>query len=313
MASRDRGRQEERLPGPRRGAVSNCIETFDDGFAPIHEKWGEWLASRHKAGDVMSVTWLNHSSAQSALRRHYEALQQFDLIGIDGKYLQWLLHAPHRTSADLVVPQLLRRLPSSRIGLIGGTPAGVARAANALTRFLAVGAVIVFACDGFDGLPRGDDLARLIKDSGADCVLVGLGAGLQEEVAIEATAAMSVGLALTCGGFLDQVQHHQYYPRWAYPLRLNWSVRLAREPRRLYRRYSLEAAKAWQQRHWMRERIAFLPGYGAAQRAELETRSETCSGQIRPLTNRSPGPTSSPDGDLCAALDVPRPTGGASS
>jgi UDP-N-acetyl-D-mannosaminuronic acid transferase (WecB/TagA/CpsF family) len=113
--------------------------------------------------------------------------------------------------------------------------------------------VQVHAVDGYEGLRRGADLQRLVAEIEPDLVLVGLGAGLQEKVLIEAAEGMSRGYALTCGGFLDQVLQSGYYPSWAYPLRLNWLVRLAREPRRLWRRYTTHAlvalvlASAWRQ------------------------------------------------------------------
>jgi hypothetical protein len=72
--------------------------------------------------------------------------------------------------------------------------------------------------------------------------VLGLGAPLQDHYAL-ATASPGI-LVATCGGWLDQFAGDTYYPAWAYPLRLNWLVRLAREPRRLWRRYTIDALRA---------------------------------------------------------------------
>ena len=48
---------------------------------------------------------------------------------------------------------------------------------------------------------------------------------------------------ITCGGYFDQVIVGDYYPAWAYPMRLNWLVRMWHEPRRLWRRYLIGTPK----------------------------------------------------------------------
>ncbi|MNL72304.1 UDP-Gal:alpha-D-GlcNAc-diphosphoundecaprenol beta-1,4-galactosyltransferase [compost metagenome] len=49
------------------------------------------------------------------------------------------------------------------------------------------------------------------------------------------------GLAVACGGYLDQLSGGlQYYPKWIDRLNLRFLYRLAREPHRLWRRYILE-------------------------------------------------------------------------
>jgi exopolysaccharide biosynthesis WecB/TagA/CpsF family protein len=106
-------------------------------------------------------------------------------------------------------------------------------------------------------------LRELVQRIQPDMVLVGLGAGLQEQVLLEAASAMPRGYALTCGGFLDQVLHPGYYPGWAYPLRLNWLVRLAREPRRLWRRYTVGALLAVARRRDWRTAMDLVPGVQA--------------------------------------------------
>jgi beta-1,4-glucosyltransferase len=205
------------------------------------------------AGLPVRVAWLNHYSIRLALSESIAAVQEVDVCGVDGQFLKWLLRHPVRTSADLVVPVLLSCDQSIRTVLTVGGPGGRTAALQAAFSELAGRSVQVHTVDGYGGLRRGADLQRLVAEIEPDLVLVGLGAGLQEKVLIEAAEGMVRGYALTCGGFLDQVLQGGYYPSWAYPLRLNWLVRLAREPRRLWRRYTTHAlvalvlASAWRQ------------------------------------------------------------------
>lgn len=223
----------------------------------------ELEADRALQGRPVRVTWINHYSVRRALAVAPDALRAMDVCGIDGQFLQRLLKHPVRTSADLIVPRLLVTDPTVRTVLaIGGRDGR----GEALTEALSEHAgrpIRVHCLDGFDGLLRGEDLQRLVRELRPDVVLVGLGAGLQEQVVVEAAAAMARGYVMTCGGFLDQVLQPGYYPGWAYPLRLNWLVRLAREPRRLWRRYTVDAVTAVLSRRRLREAVAQVPGVRA--------------------------------------------------
>lgn len=215
-----------------------------------------------QSGMPVRVAWLNHYSIRLAVSEAAEALAEMDVCGVDGQLLKWLLRHPVRTSADLVVPVLLRC--DERISTVLAI-GGAGNRAEALTESfsrLAERRVSVRCIDGFDGLLRGAELQRAVGDLKPDLLLVGLGAGLQEQVLLEASAAMTDGYALTCGGFLDQVLQERYYPDWAYPLRLNWLVRLAREPRRLWRRYTVHALSAVLRARLWRRIMAGVPGLG---------------------------------------------------
>jgi beta-1,4-glucosyltransferase len=222
----------------------------------------ELKRSAAEAGRSVRVTWLNHYSARVALREDAAAVTAMDVVGVDGLLLKVMLGHPVRTSADLVVPALLQGDPRIRsvlaVGGHGDRSEELARAFGDL----AGRPVQVTSLDGYGGLLRGAGLQDLVRRLSPDLVLVGLGAGLQERVVLEIAEAMTGGYAMTCGGFCDQVLHPQYYPRWAYPLRLNWLVRLAREPRRLWRRYTVDAVRAIQRRQELRRMTASAPGLG---------------------------------------------------
>jgi beta-1,4-glucosyltransferase len=215
---------------------------------------------RAAAGAPVRVTWVNHFSVRGALRTAPEALRELEVCGVDGLLLRRILRHPARTSADLVVPRLLRADTGiQRVLAVGGS----GDRSEALSEALSEDAgrrIEVRSVDGYAGLPRGRDLHRLVREVRPDLVLVGLGAGLQEQVVAEAAEAMSRGYALTCGGFLDQALQAGYYPAWAYPLRLNWLVRVLREPRRLWRRYTVDAVRAVAARAELRQGMSAVPG-----------------------------------------------------
>lgn len=187
------------------------------------------------------------------------------LVGIDGSALSLLLsHRPPRSSADTLIPQLLPLLRDARLVIIGSTKENNGLAANRLGRLLGPGSEVVQCLDGYAGLDSLDWHSRDWRlDAQPTVVIVGLGAAIQEEFAVAVARHMPYGLVITCGGFLDQVIRERYYPAWAYPLRLNWLVRLAREPRRLWRRYTMDAIVAILTQRRLRTATESLPGYQA--------------------------------------------------
>jgi exopolysaccharide biosynthesis WecB/TagA/CpsF family protein len=196
-----------------------------------------------------TLTWFNHYSVQRSLAAEVD-VSRFRYVGIDGLLLRRLaLPTAPRTSADLVLPLVLDRLrPGSRIALIGSTAENL-RAVTALLEALPSAPKVVYARDGFAGLASPESAARDLRKRDAQLVVVGLGAPLQDQYALQlADAGVSGALIATCGGWLDQVTTPDYYPRFAYHAKLNWAVRLVREPRRLWRRYTVDAVRArWRQ------------------------------------------------------------------
>lgn len=193
------------------------------------------------------VTWLNH---WSVFRADPEELARMSAIGVDGTLLQLVLNRNGlgigRTSADLVLPVLFDAyLPQrSRIAFIGAEP-GVAHAAAArITEHETI---------GFDGF---GDLARLRTNPGElrqfnpDVIVLGLGAGLQDTVALEMHSQFPDAIVCTAGGWVSQLAaNEQYFPPLVHKLRLGWAWRIAHEPRRLIRRYTLDALGFMRRRH----------------------------------------------------------------
>ncbi|GAB3701551.1 WecB/TagA/CpsF family glycosyltransferase [Corynebacterium nasicanis] len=185
------------------------------------------------------VTWLNHWSIQHA---DWRALAQVTCIGIDGTLLQLLLRRAGwdvgRTSADLVLPVFFREVlaPGSAVALIGAAP-GVAE--TAATR---IDAHRVRAWDGFGQLQQLRRDPEELRAFAPDVIVLGLGAGLQDEVAVELHREFPTAVICTAGGWIDQFSRkEQYFPAWIHRFRLGWAWRILHEPRRLLRRYTLDA------------------------------------------------------------------------
>lgn len=194
---------------------------------------------------VLLVTWVNHYSIQQCLKFGV-TLEEFDFIGIDGLFLLKLLGLAekNRSSADIFLPMLVASSDYS-IGLIGGTSKQAKEHAFEMERRYP-GSTVVWSLGGF-----GEEKLLLIEEPTLeipDLIFVGMGPGRQEQTAIALRQVLAkqnkYPIIFTCGGWLDQILFEEYYPRWAYPLRLNWLVRLVREPKRLSARYTLWAFRA---------------------------------------------------------------------
>jgi len=208
-----------------------------------------WLASIELSSDIVEsgkergigVTWLNHSSI---LRADWDSLKRIDRIGIDGTLLQLLLRSHgirvRRTSADMCIPQVLKSVPHARIALIGGSPGVAKRAGLRLNN-------VVCVSDGYEELENILNFPNVLTVSPPDIIVLGLGAGLQDRVLVQLRALVPAAIVITAGGWLDQLAgSEQYFPPWVHAIRLGWLLRLLREPRRLIRRYTIEAYQATQ-------------------------------------------------------------------
>lgn len=234
------------------------------GIKSITEQLIQSFSSEKKT----TCAWLNHYSALQVMESGVD-LKCCDFVGVDGQFLLMLMGMPlcFRTSADSVLPLLFDRLPPSRVGILGGTNTALA---EFRTHFQLRWPEheLAFMKNGFDELPTSSELPDLLKTFQADIVIIGLGSPLQEQYLTQIAKlefSSSPKIAFTCGGWIDQLPMGTYYPKWAYPLGLTWAVRLAREPRRLWRRYTLGASKAFNERRQLRSFVGQLITFGGHQ------------------------------------------------
>ncbi|CAI8977260.1 N-acetylglucosaminyldiphosphoundecaprenol N-acetyl-beta-D-mannosaminyltransferase [Pseudomonas sp. IT-347P] len=90
---------------------------------------------------------------------------------------------------------------------------------------------------GYFSAAQAEGIRADICRSGADILIVGLGAGLQEQFELEALRAGFRGVAFTCGGFIRQeaLATRQYYPALINRLHLRAFYRMYREPHTIKR------------------------------------------------------------------------------
>lgn len=71
------------------------------------------------------------------------------------------------------------------------------------------------------------DIVQVILDSGAKIVIIGMGAPLQDEMAVLLKKSGFIGSIYTCGGFIHQIQNTMVsFPVWSNKLGLRWLYRI---------------------------------------------------------------------------------------
>jgi N-acetylglucosaminyldiphosphoundecaprenol N-acetyl-beta-D-mannosaminyltransferase len=193
------------------------------------------------------ITFVNPASVAVA-RTHPTyptSLGSFDLVLPDGWAMSAAIRLVHGISASRIsfdatslAPYVLtiaeRR--GASVALIGGVPGCADRAALRLRE--AHPKIRIVRCfDGYgDTKQKVVELAKLQPD----IVLCGMGASAQEMLLLDLAEQGWNGCGFTCGGYFDQLSHgYEYYPKWIDAHNLRWAYRLAKEPRRLWRRYLL--------------------------------------------------------------------------
>ncbi len=87
-----------------------------------------------------------------------------------------------------------------------------------------------------------DEMVRLIRQSGAEIVLVGLGHPKQERWIAQNRTQLGSSVAIGVGGCFDFITaRRRRAPRWLQACGLEWLFRLLQEPRRLFARYVRDA------------------------------------------------------------------------
>lgn len=72
-----------------------------------------------------------------------------------------------------------------------------------------------------------NDIVKEIKASGAKVVIIGMGAPMQDEMAVLLKQTGFVGSVYTCGGFIHQTQETMVsFPAWTNKLGLRWLYRI---------------------------------------------------------------------------------------
>ncbi len=201
----------------------------------------DWLARPDRP---RVLAFINAHAMNSAAedRRFHEALMAADIVVRDGIGLALLMSLLNQrpglnlNGTDLI-PRILRRHAGAPIALFGTREPWLSQAAQAVARDLAPGSPCITA----DGFRPAEDYLHLAQAHAPALIVLGMGMPRQEIVAQVLRAALLRPCLIVCGGaILDFLGGRtSRAPRIVQRAGLEWAWRLAREPRRLFRRYVL--------------------------------------------------------------------------
>ncbi len=191
-------------------------------------------------------------------RDFYDAYRQADFITSDSKYVYWGLgwvgrRIQEKVSGSDIVPNYCayhRDNPAVRVFMLGAAP-GIAQKALEVINARVGREVVVGAHSpsmNFVNDPGEiDDVIRIINDSGATCLIIGLGAPKQEIWITRYRSAMpKVKVYMGVGATIDyEAGAVKRAPRWMTRTGLEWLYRITTEPKRYWKRYLRDMEYFW--------------------------------------------------------------------
>lgn len=196
---------------------------------------------------------VNANAHLLTLARHHDWLPPFyeraNIAFCDGAGVQLAAWArtgerPHRTTPPEWVDTIARQLaPEGRtVFWLGGSEEAVSKAAQKFER--ETGLRSVGHHNGFFDHRAGSEdnkaLVARINAASPDILLLNMGMPLQERWLYDHWDQINARVAITAGALVDHAAGRvRRPPRWVSDIGFEWAVRLAVEPRRLWRRYLL--------------------------------------------------------------------------
>jgi N-acetylglucosaminyldiphosphoundecaprenol N-acetyl-beta-D-mannosaminyltransferase len=230
------------------GHIPIDVLSFDGALDAICDRVG-W-----KVGGTVFTPNVDHIVLAETDLRFREAYRRAALSLVDGQPVRWtarLLGAPlpsKISGSDLARPLLVRAAQSGfRVFFLGGAP-GVAEAARSkleaeVPELLVCGTDAPKVDMSAPKETRAEIVARL-RDARPDLVLVCMGAPKQELLATELAHAFPEAVFVCVGAAIDFLAGTaRRAPSWMSRAGLEWAYRLAKEPRRLWRRYLVQDPK----------------------------------------------------------------------
>jgi N-acetylglucosaminyldiphosphoundecaprenol N-acetyl-beta-D-mannosaminyltransferase len=247
-------------PGPAAQSGASKHDFLDVGVSCLSDE--AFLATVREAVETKSRLAVSFINPYYALMAHRtpalaEKIKRFDIVLPDGWGIvlggRWLgIPILGRQANDDICPKLFAL--SGQLGysnfLFGG-PEGTAEraAANLGDRFpdLKIAGTLhgywPYAADSPEPFRDADIklMADTINASGADILHVSLPTPMQQDWVWEMADKLNVSVIITGGGYLDHLSERvDWYPGWVNKMRLGWVYRVYREPRRLWKRYTLD-------------------------------------------------------------------------
>ncbi|MGN6374276.1 MAG: WecB/TagA/CpsF family glycosyltransferase, partial [Sphingomonas sp.] len=125
-----------------------------------------------------------------------------------------------------------------RIFLVGGTPENVTAAAQVFSQNWST--QVVGVQDGYSLWDDEEAVVERIRAARPDVLIVGMGNPLQERWILANADRLEVPLTMAVGALFEWLTGAKHRaPKWVRNMRMEWVHRLASEPRRLAKRYSV--------------------------------------------------------------------------
>ena len=230
-----------------------CDVTIDNiSFDETIDKIREFINKKHRGFVVTpNVDHVTKLQSDSCFRKIYE---EAALVVADGMPLIWasrIIGTPLKeriSGVDLLV-RLAEVAGRKGYGIffLGGRPGAALKASETLkSRFSNLRIAGIYSPPyGFEEDSNEEDkIIRMINDSKADILFVGLGAPKQEKWIYEHYRQLNVYVSLGIGVSFELVSGLvKRAPIWMQKAGLEWFWRLIMEPRRMWRRYLIDDMK----------------------------------------------------------------------
>lgn len=244
MSVNENDNRERVLPKHRIGSIDFNASTFAQAVEAIKEQ----ITAPDKVGS--SIHFANaYNIALAENDESYRTLMnQGDLVFTDGVPVVWAgkrLHPQHKWER-VYGPDVTQRLltdteinPTAKHFFLGSTPETMKKLLSVVAKDFPNSQVVGHECPPFRQPIEQelDERDRRIRESGATLIWVGLGTPKQDFEARRLAGSLPV-TALAVGAAFDFIAGTvEQAPRWVQRSGLEWSYRLAKEPRRLAKRY----------------------------------------------------------------------------
>ncbi|MES2547364.1 MAG: WecB/TagA/CpsF family glycosyltransferase [Pseudomonadota bacterium] len=213
-----------------------------------------WLIEPQKSCRFVVTPNVDHIVKFQTDKGLQAAYQKASLIVTDGKPVVWAagllgVNIPGTVPGSDLVPAIFEHAQTNQkpltVFLLGAMPGVADRARDIIhATWPMVNVVDTLSPDfGFDKKPAvSKAICEQINASGADLLVLGLGAPKQELWITEYAPEISVKVALCVGATIDFIAGEKSRaPLWMQKIGLEWLHRMLSEPRRLAKRYMVDA------------------------------------------------------------------------
>jgi len=231
----------------------------------------DWIVDRAQSGNPTHLAFVNADCLNVACQdpEYRSVLDRAQRIVADGIgvrlgcKMKRLALTANLNGTDLF-PVMCERLAEEGLSIyLLGAREGVAEAAGEAMKTRFPGLQVAGTCHGYFSDDDEADVIAGINASGADVVLVAMGAPRQELWLASHAEELLPPLRMGVGGLFDFYSGRiQRAPRWVREIGMEWAYRICQEPGRMWRRYVLGNPlflyRVW--REALRDRADQMPG-----------------------------------------------------